>query len=576
MRFTIGFKIFGIAVGLLFLMSAVALLNMRMTRTVDAQLEVVNQNYFPGFADLEQAHIRKLEESSISGRLIAALQQGGAVDAKEIQTLRERVDAAAKASDAALAGARRSINDQIANPLDFGDDIALARLDTRVEFLQQARQHYEAIFAKLVAALEAGQQREAQELLTQLDKWRDDWDSRMDGVRSEMRNIAERAIVDTRAYQQRIVGIGLFLLTIAGLLGLVVAAAVTMGLVRPVRRLVAGTAAVEQGALDTVVPVTSRDEIGRLTQSFNTMVGELRVKEQIRDTFGKYVDPRIVAALIERPELTDPGGSRREMTILFCDMDGFTSFSEGMTPSGLVTVLNRYLSVISDPVRRNDGIIDKYIGDAVMAFWGPPFTGATEHARLAALTAVEQLAAVAAFQSELPELIGIRRGLPQLEARIGIATGEVVVGNIGSEQTRSYTVIGDTVNVASRLEGACKIYGTKVLISAATQNRAGEAIETREIDSVVVIGKSEPERIFELLGRKGGVDPDRLELRDNFADGLAAYRARAWDKAARAFEVCLKIAPDDRPSRVFLSRIGDFRSRPPANDWNGVWMLETK
>src|SRR6185503_3776626 len=148
---------------------------------------------------------------------------------------------------------------------------------------------------------------------------------------------------------------------------------------------------------------------------------------------------------------------RREMTILFCDMDGFTSFSEGMTPSGLVTVLNRYLSVISDPVRRNDGIIDKYIGDAVMAFWGPPFTGATEHARLAALTAVEQLAAVAAFQSELPELIGIRRGLPQLEARIGVATGEVVVGNIGSEQTRSYTVIGDTVNVASRLEGACKI-----------------------------------------------------------------------------------------------------------------------
>jgi adenylate cyclase len=123
---------------------------------------------------------------------------------------------------------------------------------------------------------------------------------------------------------------------------------------------------VEGGALDTVVPITSRDEIGRLTQSFNSMVGELRVTAQIRETFGKYVDPRIVAGLIDRPELTDPKGSRREMTILFCDMKDFTTFSEGMTPAALVTVLNRYLTVMSDPVRRHNGIIDSI---SVMASW---------------------------------------------------------------------------------------------------------------------------------------------------------------------------------------------------------------
>src|ERR1044072_6906111 len=161
---------------------------------------------------------------------------------------------------------------------------------------------------------------------------------------------------------------GLVLLVIAGLLGVTVAAAVTTGLVRPVRRLPGGAGAVEQGALDTVVPVPSQDEIGRLTHAFNNMVGELRVKAQIRETFGKYVDPRIVAGLIERPELTDAQGSRREMTILFCDMKGFTSFSEGMTPVGLVNVLNRYLTVISEPVRRNNGIIDKHWrrGDGVL------------------------------------------------------------------------------------------------------------------------------------------------------------------------------------------------------------------
>ena len=195
------------------------------------------------------------------------------------------------------------------------------------------------------------------------------------------------------------------------------------------------------------MPITSRDEIGRLTQSFNSMVGELRVKAQIRDTFGKYVDPRIVAGLIDRPELTDAKGSRREMTILFCDMKGFTAFSEGMTPAGLVNVLNRYMTVMSEPVRNNNGIIDKYIGDGIMAFWGPLFTSSEEHPGLACLAALIQLAGLTAFRAELPELTGFRRGYPEIDACIGIATGDVVVGNIGSDETRTYTVIGDTVNL---------------------------------------------------------------------------------------------------------------------------------
>ena len=126
-----------------------------------------------------------------------------------------------------------------------------------------------------------------------------------------------------------------------------------------------------------------------MTRSFNNMVGELRLKAQIRETFGKYVDPRIVAGLIDRPDLTEVRGSRREMTILFCDMKGFTAFSEGMTPTALVTVLNRFMAVLSEPVRHHNGIIDKYLGDGVMAFWGPPFTTAEEHAELACLAALD-------------------------------------------------------------------------------------------------------------------------------------------------------------------------------------------
>jgi adenylate cyclase len=575
MRLSIGLKIFSIAVALLILMTVVALLGMRMTRTVDGQLVIIDQNYFPAYVALAQANIHSVEESAYVRRLVLATAEP-AGDGAKLDDLRQRVASVAKASDEKIAVARRHINEQIADPLDFDDNIALARLDDKIEALQQERRRYEAVLAKLLVAAKADHKERTSELLADLDDLRDDFDSKIEAARSEMRRLAGAAIVGTRAYQQRVVKLSLALLVIAGVLGILVAAIVTIGLVRPVHRLLAGTAAVERGALDTVIPITSHDEIAQLTRSFNSMVGELRLKAQIRETFGKYVDPRIVAGLLDRPELTDATGSRREMTIFFCDMKGFTEFSEGMTPAGLVNVLNRYMTMMSEPVRQNNGIIDKYLGDGIMAFWGPPFTGAEEQARLACMAALEQLAVLSAFRSELPELTGLKRGLPEIDLRIGIATGDVVAGSIGSEQTRNYTVIGDAVNLAARLEGANKVYGTRVLISEATNRLAAASIETREIDTVLVVGKTEPQRIFELLGHKGALTSERIALRDAFAEALEAYRRRAWNEARAGFEGCLGIAPCDGPSKVFLSRITQFCTTAPSVGWNGVWSLTEK
>jgi class 3 adenylate cyclase len=575
MHVTIGVKIFGIAVGLLVLMAVVALLSLRMTRTVDDQLLIIDRNYFPAYVALAQANIRSVEESAYTRRLILAMAERPRNEAK-IDDLRQQIANTSKASDEQIAAARQHINEQIADPLDFDDNVALARLDVRVEALQEQRRLYEALLAKLSAAADIGDQARTSEFLAELDDQRDDFDRKIDSMRSEMRRLASAAIVGTRAYQRRVVQIGLALLGIAALLGITVAAAVTLGLVRPVRRLLAGTAAVEGGALDTVVPITTRDEIGRLTQSFNNMVSELRLKAQIRETFGKYVDPRIVAGLINRPDLTDGRGSRREMTILFCDMKGFTAFSEGMTPTALVTVLNRFMTVLSEPVRRRNGIIDKYLGDGVMAFWGPPFTTAEEHAELACLAGLDQIGGLPNFRADLPDLIGFRRGLPDIDIRIGIATGDVVVGSIGSDQTRTYTVIGDPVNLAARLEGANRTYGTRMLISEATNQLIADSIETREIDSVLVVGKTESQRVFELLGRKGEVSPERLALRDAYQKALDAYRREAWDEARTRFENCLGIVECDGPSKLMLKRIARFEEAAPRADWNGVWSLAEK
>ena len=218
------------------------------------------------------------------------------------------------------------------------------------------------------------------------------------------------------------------------------------------------------GELDETLAVTSQDEIGYLTVAFNSMVEQLRAKERMRETFGRYVDPRIVERLISGAALATEG-QRRVMTVLFCDVKGFVGVSEEMTPQGLVKVMNRYFSTMSAPIHQHGGIIDKYIGDAIMAYWGPPFTADGDQAQFASLAALDMLDRVAPFRAELPDLLGLKNVPISFDIRVGIATGEALVGSVGSEVMMSYTVMGETVNLASRLEGANKLYGSRILVS---------------------------------------------------------------------------------------------------------------
>jgi adenylate cyclase len=361
----------------------------------------------------------------------------------------------------------------------------------------------------------------------------------------------------------------------AAIFGLICAIFLTRNLVRPIRNLLTGAQEIQDGNLNIQVKVSSADEIALLAQSFNYMVTGLKEKETIKETFGKYLDPKIVRTLLEGQALTQ-GAEKRTMTVFFSDIQNFTSMSEQLEPNVLVRLLNHYISAMSSPIRNNHGIIDKYIGDAIMAFWGPPFSGADEHALLACQTALEQYRGLDQFRQTIPDIIGLRKGIPDFNIRMGICTGDVIVGTVGAEMAKSYTVIGDTVNLASRLESANKIYGTRIIISGSTFAMTKDHIEARELDIVRVMGKSEPVRIFELLGSKGLVPGRPLEVRDAFERGLAFYRTRAWEDARRSFEACLAIDPDDGPSHLFLSRVASFASSPPGDDWTGIWDLSAK
>src|ERR1700712_5782776 len=574
-RLSIRRKIMGIAVTLIVLMAITAVLTMVLVMQVGARIEDLAYRYIPAYGDLARANIRSVERALAIRRVVIEKLQSPADDTR-YKSLRDHYDALDGQVDLEIQAARALIHSLIEKGPAFADVATLGRFETRLDAINDdSRRRLNAENKRMLALLDAGETKAIDDELERIDELRDDLDKKLDGIRADRLGLLRNDASQTVAKQQQVCLISVFMTMLAAVLGLVFAMRVSAGVTRPVRRLLEGTRAVEAGDLGGTLVATSQDEIGQLTTAFNRMVEQLRLKERLRETFGKYVDPRVVEGLIEGPALAAEG-QRRVMTVLFCDVRGFSSTSEGMTPQGLVKVMNRYFSTMSAPIRGHQGIIDKYIGDAIMAYWGPPFADHAEQARLASLAALDMLACVPQLRAELPELLGIRTLPNTFDIRIGIATGEVLVGSIGSELMMSYTVMGDAVNLASRLEGANKEYGGRILVSEATIAAASAAVEAREIDRVVTLGQTHAETVFEIMAPKGALTAAQIELRDRFAEGLAAYRAQRWDDARRAFEAALKTVPGDGPSLTFIKRLDFFASTPPDDGWDGAWHLERK
>jgi adenylate cyclase len=341
---------------------------------------------------------------------------------------------------------------------------------------------------------------------------------------------------------------------------------------RPIRQLVDGTRRIADGEFDAPIKVTRRDELGELASSFNAMAVGLQQRDFVKSTFGKFVDPKVIESFLNDPKALTPGGKKRVQSVLFTDLMGFTSLAEKLDEHDLVHLLNAHLGDAAKAVTGTRGIVDKFIGDAVVAFWGPPITLREEHAGLACVAALRIVAGVHRLDPECERL-----RVNPLSVRVGITTGEVLVGIIGSADKCSYTVIGDDVNLASRVEGLNKIYGTNILVCPRTAAEAGRIVITRRLDRVRVIGRAEPVEPFEVLAERGTAAEAAALLRcEAYAEALSLYERRDWSAAAAAFKRVIREWPEDRAADVMAERCDTLRQAAPDADWDGVWSAMSK
>ena len=296
---------------------------------------------------------------------------------------------------------------------------------------------------------------------------------------------------------------------------------------------------------------------------------EEREKKKIRGAFQYYLTASVINEMLKDPDKLKLGGDKKDLTVLFSDIRGFTTISEKLTPEELVRLLNEYLTTMTNQVFRYEGLLDKYMGDAIMAVFGAPLDQ-PDHARRACLTAL-------AMMKELHKLQEKWRaeGRPAFDIGVGVNSGDMVVGNMGSEMRFDYTVMGDMVNLGSRLEGINKEYGTNIIISEFTYEKVKDALCCRELDGVRVKGKIKPVKIYELMGEKQD-EPNFKDLMEGFAKGLALYREGKWDEAIAAFQSVLAFRPDDYPSKMYVERCKNLKENPPVQPWDGVFVMTKK
>jgi class 3 adenylate cyclase len=571
--FSLGAKFVGLTAGLILLLSLTAFISLRNSAETVRQFGSVVEFAIPAYGALARAHSRSLEQAVELRRSFLLSEDPTASD----NAIAERVQAFFKAQAEfyrEMAEAERLLKSQRDSASSTSVAADLQKLTEALAGLAPLIETYEKETAACLAAIRARSLPEARQLLGTINVLRQELGARLEAMRAGMFATLKVMSKEARDSETRARVATIVVFVLSSILGLGVAALGAMRVIRSIKSLVLGAEAVEGGNLDTRIQIASRDEIGRLAASFNRMTEGLRMRDRIRETFGRYVDRRIAEQLIRSHDLLAERGERRDVAVMFCDLAGFAALSERIEAEQLVRFLNAYFSILAREITATEGIIDKYIGDAVMAYWCPPFVPQDEVALRSADAALLCLNQVPALTGASHEIFdgGAQAYDPRI--RIGISSGESITGSIGAEERRNYTVIGDTVNLASRIEGANRLYRTSNLVCGRTAEAIRASFELREIDTVFLPGIDAPQTIFEIVGRAGQVSAEQPELRALYELALSAYRGGDWPSARRHFSDCLSISPEDGPARTMLQRVESLAAMPArAGSWSSAWRL---
>ena len=293
-------------------------------------------------------------------------------------------------------------------------------------------------------------------------------------------------------------------------------------------------------------------------------------KKEVRRAFEFYLSPHVIEEILKDPNKLALGGEKKELTVLFSDVRGFTTLSEGLTPEELTGLMNKYLTAMTNIVLQEDGVLDKYIGDALMAFWGAPLPQ-PRHAERACHTAIKMIKKL----NELNDANAWPEGR-KISIGIGINTGEMVVGNMGAEKRFDYTVLGDAVNLGSRVESINKQYGTQIIITEFTKNKISNEFALRFLDKVAVKGKVEPVKIYELVGYRNELQKMQKEVIELYEEAFDFYQKKKWDNALEILKKLTKLIPDDLATQNIIERCEYYKKEPPQKGWDGTWVMKTK
>lgn len=572
---SIGKKITGTMIIFLSIMLIMNIISYVKMQLIDAELQKQTKYVIPLSANIENIGTYILKEQYILEKLIREYNlkdnnlKNLTKELNRFKTLNKKVNSQINNTNTLLKTSLKEIDSK-------ENVIEVAKLVPILKIISREHQDLNTLIMTILNTKEENKAGSFNRHIEKLEQEIFEMDTALDlavvVLENLMKNESEHILNDFKVHEYSII-ISIFIF----LVGVIIAPKISTGIVAPLKQVTSAAQEISEGNLHIEIPINSNDEIGILSKSFNQMAKELIRKEQIKETFGKYIDPRIVEGILRDDntlKVTD--GSKKNMTIFFSDIEKFTSISEQLTPNGLIILMNRYFSLVSEPISKYKGVIDKYIGDAVMAFWGDPFTLNENHAVLCCKAALEQFKKIDELNDGMGELLGFRKGLPDVKIRIGICTGDVIAGSIGSIKSQSYTVIGDTVNIASRLESVNKLYGTRILISESTYLMLEGQFVTRLIDKVTVVGLLTPLKIYELISEVGKIEDQAMQWIQTYEKAIDIYTNKNWDESLILFEKCIEINPSDYASKVLIKRINMFKETPPVSDWDGTWNLLSK